>query len=165
MFSPKTFTQALLVASIATSSLAAVVPDRDGRHEARAVSAALGKDAVGLIKAAGSKALAKGGLEVGLETAATKIKNQLKNNTARAFETQDLNARAIPNLSPEIEDLIKTSAVSGLVGGATGATINGIVNLFKDNNSTQQTRGLNALNDNDLRLLSVLSRRMLEELD
>ncbi len=88
-------------------------------------------------------------------------------HSARGFDTQDLDARAIPlpNISPEIVDLIKTSAVGGLVGGATSATVNGLINLFKDKDGTQQSRDLGALSDGDLRLLSVLSRRVIEELD
>ncbi|KAI9442230.1 hypothetical protein H4582DRAFT_2201355 [Lactarius indigo] len=157
MYSLKTLTQALLVASIATYSLAAVVPDRDGRHEARLVlPAGLSKDAVDLIKTAGTKALVSGGLK----STINKVQNQLKNNTISSTR-----AIPLPNITPEVEDLIKTSAVSGLVGGATSATVNGLVNLFKDKDGSQQTRGLGGLSDDDLQLLSTLSRRLLEELD
>ncbi|KAI9463647.1 hypothetical protein BJY52DRAFT_926910 [Lactarius psammicola] len=171
MYSPKTLTQALLVASVATSSLAAHIPNRGGVHEARAglvlpagLASGLSKGAANIIKAVGIKGLVNGGIK----TTITDVQNRIKNNnnsTARGFDTQDLDARALPNISPEIVDLVKTSAVGGLVGGATGATINGLINLFKDKNDTQQARGLDTLSDDDLRLLSVLSRRVIEELD
>ncbi|KAH9002103.1 hypothetical protein EDB86DRAFT_365601 [Lactarius hatsudake] len=154
MFSLKTLTQAFLVASIATSSLAAVVPDRYARHEARVVSGALGKDAADFIEETATHEAIK----AGLETAVTKIKNHLNDNSTVAVEAQDVNARAIPGLTPEIENLIKTSAVGGLAAGATTAAINGLTNLI----DPKQTR---SLSDDDLRLLSILSRRMLEELD
>lgn len=148
MYSLKTLTQALLLASIATSSLATLAPDRDGAHEARAAvapPAGLSKEAAEFII---KSALAG---------------RRVKRNTPT---TRDLDARTVelPKISPEIIDLLKTSAVGGLVGGATGATIKGITGLFEDNNGNQ-ARGLGALSDDDLRLLSILSRRVIEELD
>ncbi|KAH9176302.1 hypothetical protein EDB89DRAFT_146377 [Lactarius sanguifluus] len=128
MFSLKTFTQALLVASIATSSLAAVVPDRYARHEARAASTALSKNAAGFVKTTGGKELIK----ETIEKAVTKIKNHFSDNTTVAVDAEDVSARALPNLTPEIKDLLKTSAVGGLVGGAATATVNGLTSLFDD---------------------------------
>ncbi|KAH8990482.1 hypothetical protein EDB92DRAFT_749397 [Lactarius akahatsu] len=157
MFSLKTLTQAFLVASIATSSLAAVVPDRHARHEARVLPAALSKDTVDFIKETASQEAVK----AGLEAAVNKIEDHFNNDTPVAVDAQNVSARAIRGLTPEIKDLIKTSAVGGLVGGATTATINGLTNLF-DN---KQTRGISRLADEDLHLLGILSRRLLEELD
>lgn len=160
MFSLKTLTQALLVASIATSSLAAVVPDRYARHAARLLSAALGEDTADFVKETASQELVK----AGLEKAVTKIQDQFNGNTDNTVVAADapaVTARAIPGLTPELEDLIKSSAVAGLAGGATTAAINGITNLFEN----KQTRGVSTLSDDDLQLLSILSRRMLEVLD
>ncbi|KAH9083532.1 hypothetical protein EDB83DRAFT_2329804 [Lactarius deliciosus] len=157
MFSLKTLTQAFLVASIATSSLAAVVPDRYARHEARLLSAALGKDTADFIKETASQEAVK----AGLEKAITKIETHFDNNTTVAADARDVNARAIPGLTQELTDLLKTSAVGGLAAGAATATINGITNLI----DPKQTRGLSTLSDEDLQLLGILSRRMLEELD
>jgi len=145
MYSPKTLTQALLIASIATNSLASFAPDRDGTHAARAIllPPKLGADAVRL----GSAAV-KGLVNSDIKKAANDIENLFKNSTTRGFDTQDLDARAIrlPDSSPDVADPIKTSAVRGI----------------RNRGGRRQSR---SLSDDDIRLLSLLARRVIEELD
>ncbi|KAI0305596.1 hypothetical protein B0F90DRAFT_1815196 [Multifurca ochricompacta] len=154
----KTVTHTLIIASFASSALAAPTPGQGATHEARLSFKLPSAETTNLIKAAGLSGLIGGGLGA-IGTEINKLIQGKQKSRSLSFDEQDFEARAI---NPEIVNLAKTAAVGGLVSGGAGAILNKVVSLIEGN---KQSRAIEDLTIDDVALLTALSRRAIENLD